>query len=114
METKEQLVEKLYPYMDDNKSGARYEEYSGNDIIAIKRLHFIEGYKTAQEWTPVEDALPPVNDACEFDKKYGFSKEVLLKTRDGVYAVGVYAHNSACFSVKGSSLLYKITHWRYI
>jgi hypothetical protein len=61
MNTPEQLIEKRYPYMRDEKSDSRYEEYSGNDIIAIKRLSFKEGYKAALKDPELLEALQSVN-----------------------------------------------------
>lgn len=75
---------------------------------------FKKGVEFAQRWIPVEEEAPTVNEDNKFDLKYGYSKEVLLKMKDGKCAVGFYCKNSNSFSLKGSVLAYQITHWRPI
>jgi hypothetical protein len=81
-------------------------------IYWIKDLE--DKLKLSQQWISVEDKVPTVNEDDKFDLKYGFSKEVIVKMRDGTYAVGIYCKNSNSFSLKGSTLAYRITHWRPI
>jgi len=81
-------------------------------IYWIKDLE--EKIRVTQRWIPVEEESPTVNEDDKFDLKYGYSKEVIVKMKDGKYAVGSYCKNSNSFSLKGSVLAYKITHWRQI
>ena len=95
---------------------------SANDAVFNSRIGmqilidktFVVGVEFAQQWIDVNEELPTVNEDSEFDLKYGFSKEVIVKMKDDCYAIGVYCANSKSFSLKGSTLAYKITHWRPI
>lgn len=91
--------------------------YEENNYDAGYCNGLISGFKACaeflQRWISVKESLPPIDESCEFNKKYGFSKEVLVQGRN-TYYIGYYCHHAGCWNVKGTAVFYEVEYWRPI